>query len=211
MSPQRSGPFSLTYRRATVADVMQLRAEGLTEAQAIAKVAGRRSPSVSTVRRWIGEIGKSDVADTTWVHGHAGVLQTSQGFSTEALGFYLRVKAEQPAVTWVHYAPPSMTGSLLTVVSIAARTFGGCVVSRVHIWDGAHQVGARDELDVHLAHGEATQSDDHSAPFEVLELVIPPHEMRSALGVSIELHANAAPSGAAIVAVGGTCHGASFG
>jgi hypothetical protein len=59
-------------------------------------------------------------SETVWIHGHAGQLQSSTGFSHERLGYFLRLKADIAGETWVHYAVPIAVGPQLRVADLGA-------------------------------------------------------------------------------------------
>ncbi len=84
-------------------------------------------------------------SETVWVHGHAGRLQASTGFSHERLAAFLRLKADIDGQTWVHYAVPVALGTKLryvTGVFVQLRTWGRAEIGSVHLWSGSDRLSA---------------------------------------------------------------------
>jgi hypothetical protein len=84
-------------------------------------------------------------SETVWVHGHAGQLQASTGFAYERLGYFLRLKADMEAETWLHYAVPLALGlhrPVVTNVLVQLRTWATGEIGSVHLWDGSVQLAA---------------------------------------------------------------------
>jgi hypothetical protein len=151
-----------------------------------------------------------------WTHGNSGVLQSNHGFLAEPLGYYLRLKAEFPASTWVHFAVPTILDAeepgpasgtprprYLLGVRIRARTFGDMEIRAVHAWDGARQLIRHDELGVRgKSGGRRDQEDLAATDIPELALAVPAVRLSSAIGVSILIHARQALDAIALVAVG---------
>src|SRR5215208_451595 len=97
-----------------------------------------------------------------WVHGNSGRLQTSHLWRVEVIGYYLRVKAEGPNEAWLHVAPPTLVSphTRLSSVLIEMLTFGRAKVDKVHVWAGARQVAAVDDLALLSDTGQATHLDE---------------------------------------------------
>ena len=145
------------------------------------------------------------VLRTAWIHGHSGVLQSSYGFLVEPVGYYLRLKAELPASTWVHYAVPTLLGpqGWLSGIRVRMRTFGELRIESLHVWDGARQVVRHDDLRVRAESGGArTVEDVEPTRFEDVTIGFAPIAIDGAVGVSLFIVAERALDALAVVAVG---------
>jgi hypothetical protein len=156
------------------------------------------------------------VPTTVWIHGNSGVLQTSHGFLVEPLGYYLRLKAEFPASTWVHFAVPTTVDSdesrifanaarhyELSGVRMRAITFGDMEIRAVHAWDGARQVIRYDGLRLRGGTDSGQERGNRDVTdIPELALEIPMVEITSGIGVSLLIEARRPLDAIALVAVG---------
>lgn len=142
---------------------------------------------------------------TVWVHGASGRLQAEHLWLCDYLGYYLRIKAEGPTETWIHYSPTVSTsnGTSLSAVLVDIRTFGRAKLQRVHAWSGSRQILAQEGLGISIPHGLPLHLADQGEEFRRVELRLrQPAPLQSALGISLLVSATQSLDAIAVSAVG---------
>ncbi|SDP58566.1 hypothetical protein SAMN04489867_3021 [Pedococcus dokdonensis] len=140
-----------------------------------------------------------------WVHGHTGRLQQTHLWQVEVIGYYLRLKAEGPNESWLHYAPPTIVspGTRLSAVHVEMLTFGGARIDKLHVWAGARQIAAKDDLGLSSDTGTAIHLGEDGEDLRRFEIALDePAPVTSGIALSFLITAKERLDALALAAVG---------